>query len=196
MNCENFEMEMTMKRFCLFVSALLSILVLKAEPYRPYPVIMVHGYNADNYNGSNFGITILSSTEEENVSNPTTPSPVPTTIDGESGNYYISRNEGERIEYNKLAYKMAELNRNVLDYWHDQSQNPDAIYWIKNDIGLYNQIPLTNNLLDGYINEHGERVYDRPINCFLETMEFDYPEIGSSDSIERDNISRVLTKMI
>ena len=38
-----------MKRFCLFVSALLSILVLEAEPYRPYPVITVHGYNADNY---------------------------------------------------------------------------------------------------------------------------------------------------
>jgi hypothetical protein len=194
MNCENFEMEMTMKRFCIFLSAILSILVLKAEPYRPYPVIMVHGYNADNYNGSNFGITILSDTIKANITNFTTPSPVPTTIDGESGKYYISRNEGKRIEYNKLAYKMAELNRNVLDYWNTLSEsNKNTIYWIKNDIGLYNQIPYTDTIMP---KNSEDTLVARPINCFLETVEFDYPEIGSSDSIERDNISRVLTKMI
>ena len=95
MNYENIEMEITMKRFCLFLSALISILVLEAEPYRPYPVIMVHGYNTTVYNGSNFGITIWSSTEKEQVANPTTPSPVQATIDDKPGDYYISRNEGK-----------------------------------------------------------------------------------------------------
>ena len=63
-----------MKRFCLFVSVLLSILVSGAEPYRPYPVITVHGYNANNYNATNFGITILSSDTTGIVKFPTTPS--------------------------------------------------------------------------------------------------------------------------
>lgn len=70
-------------------------MIVTAEPYRPYPVIMVHGYAANNYEGTNFGITILSSTEEENVSNPTTPSPVPAKINNIENDYYISRNEGE-----------------------------------------------------------------------------------------------------
>ncbi len=84
-----------MKKFCLFLSALLSILVLEAEPYRPYPVIMVHGYATDLTNKSDWGITILSSKFEDSIVNPTTPSPVTAKINNIEDDYYISRNEGE-----------------------------------------------------------------------------------------------------
>ena len=181
-----------MKKIAFLLSIVLSLIVT-AEPYRPYPVIMVHGYNANNYNGSNFGITILSDKKKDNVTNYTASSP--DEIPDHEGKYYISRNEGKRIEYNKLAYKMAELNKGVLNNWHNIADEigMDTIYWIRNDNGLYNQIPSTEAIQPTYL---GDTLVDRPINCFLETMEFDYPEIGSSDSIERDNISRVLTKMI
>ena len=156
-------------------------MIVTAEPYRPYPIITIHGYNANGYDGSNFGITILSSDTTGVVQFPTTPSPVPATIDDKSDDYYISRNEGKRIEYNKLAWKMAELNKNVLDYWNTLSEsNKNAIYWIKNDIGLYNQIPYSDTIMP---KNFEDTLVARPINCFLETMEFDYPEIGSSTRV-------------
>ena len=169
-----------MKKIALLLLTVLS-LIISAEPYRPYPVITVHGYNANGYNSSNFGITILSSEFEDSIANPTTPSPVPATINDIEDDYYISRNEGKRIEYNKLAYKMAELNRAVINSWANATQGDgaDTIYWLYNDLGIYREIPTTGELLEGYINDQGIRVYSRPINCFLETMEFDYPEIGS-----------------
>ena len=42
-----------MKKTSFLLLTVLSLIV-SAEPYRPYPVITVHGYNANNYNGSNF----------------------------------------------------------------------------------------------------------------------------------------------
>jgi len=84
-----------MKKFITSIFIIFGITALTAEPYRPYPVIMVHGYNTTVYNGSNFGITILSDTLKANITNPTTPSPVQATIDDKTGDYYISRNEGK-----------------------------------------------------------------------------------------------------
>ena len=167
-----------MKKIAFLLLTVIS-LIISAEPYRPYPIITIHGYNANGYDGTNFGITIWSDKEIGNVTNYTASSP--DEIPDHEGDYYISRNEGKRIEYNKLAYKMAELNRAVINSWANATQGDgaDTIYWLYNDLGIYREIPTTGELLEGYINDQGIRVYSRPINCFLETMEFDYPEIGS-----------------
>ena len=37
--------------------------MLYAEPYRPYPIIFVHGYNTNNVKSSNFGLTMKKSVE-------------------------------------------------------------------------------------------------------------------------------------
>ncbi|MGE3063335.1 MAG: hypothetical protein AB7T10_06840 [bacterium] len=85
-----------MKKIIASIFIIFGITALTAEPYRPYPVVMIHGYNTDNYNASNFGITILSDSIKANIANPTTPSPVPAKINNIEDDYYISRNEGKR----------------------------------------------------------------------------------------------------
>ena len=50
------------------------------EPYRPYPIIYIHGYAADHYNSGNFGTVINSSNKKGVIINPTTTSPVPEKI--------------------------------------------------------------------------------------------------------------------
>ncbi len=147
-----------------------------SEPYRPYPIIYIQGYAVNHYNSCNFGTVINSSTEEEDITNPTATSPVPEKI-GDYTDNYISRNECKRIEEDKLAYRCLEYNENVLNYWHDLA-NPtgqDTIYWIKNDIDQFNEIPNTDQLKD-------TSLHILSINAFIETMEFDFPPSGSSDS--------------
>ena len=145
------------------------------EPYRPYPIIYIHGYAADHYNSGNFGTIINSSHIPSDIINPTTTSPVPEKI-GEYTNNYISRNECKRLEEGKLAYQVFEYNKDILNYWNNLYSNDQSnIYWIKNDEDPFHRIPSYDQVMDTLNN-----IYC--INAFTETMEFDYPASGSSDS--------------
>ncbi len=162
-------------KIIIFILVFLTITILNAEPYRPYPIIAIHGYNANGYKSGNFGTVINSSHIPSDIINPTTFSPV--KIKDEDGLWYISRNECKRIEEDKLAYRCLEYNEDVLNYWHELA-NPigqDTIYWIKNDIDQFNEIPNTDQLKD-------TSLHILSINAFLETIEFDFPHSGSSDS--------------
>ncbi len=120
------------KLFILLTLIIISIMIF-SEPYRPYPIIAIHGYNADHYNTGNFGTVINSNTDSTKILNPTSTSPVPEKI-GEYTDNYISRNECKRLEEGKLAYRCLEYNEDVLNYWHELNKNnPGMVYWTKND---------------------------------------------------------------
>ena len=123
------------KSFILLITLIISI-IISAEPYRPYPIIMTHGYAVSQYNKSDFGTVINSSHKPGDITNPTATSPVPDKI-GEYTDNYISRNECRRIEEDKLAYRCLEYNEDVLNYWAylDSFYGSGSIYWMKNGDG-------------------------------------------------------------
>jgi len=160
----------------LLLLIIISIMIF-SEPYKPYPVLTVHGYNTDNYGESNFGIVMQSDHDQKEIDYPIASSPV--KIEGEEGLWYVSRNEGKRIEYDKLSYHCAEYNREILDYWAELADDDiNNIYWIENDNTKYKRILPTDSILP---QNPDDISVSQPINCFLETIEFDWPGIGSAD---------------
>ncbi len=93
-----------MKKVLFILLLIVGIIHIFSEPYKPFPVLVVHGYNADNYGETNFGIVIQQNTNKSKIVNP--------TVD-KNGDFYVSRNEGERIEYGKLVYQCAEYRGEV-----------------------------------------------------------------------------------
>ncbi len=174
-----------MKKILILLILIIISISVFSEPYRPYPIIAIHGYNTNNYKESNFGIVMDRDHYQENIDYPIASSPV--KIDGEGGLWYVSRNEGKRIEYGKLLYKCAEYNSEILNYWHirDSVFGGDSIYWIKNDNEKYSKIPSTDEILP---EDEDDKSVSQPINCFIETMEFDFPKDGSSDEQQIDGI--------
>ena len=59
----------------LLILIVISISVF-SEPYRPYPIIYIHGYAADHYNSGNFGTIINSSNEPGDILIKTSTSPI------------------------------------------------------------------------------------------------------------------------
>ena len=92
-----------MRKLIVVIFLITLTIALFAEPYRPYPVVYLHGYAANHYNHGNFGTVINSSIYPKDIKNPTASSPVPDSI-GNNTNNYISRNECKRLEEGKLAY--------------------------------------------------------------------------------------------
>lgn len=97
------------KAFILLITLIISI-IISTEPYRPYPQIYVHGYNADNVKGSGFGITMKKSENSGEIHNYIAASPYTKPISGEIVNpldpsYYVSKFVGDSLEEGKLAYQ-------------------------------------------------------------------------------------------
>ena len=81
--------------------------------------------------------------------------------------YYISKFKSDMLEENKLAFKSLENNQDIVDKWSLWSENDQYSYWLNGDTLFY---------LSDYYNNN-----ESPKNIFLETIEFDWPGIGSAD---------------
>lgn len=68
-----------MKKIYYFLLLILLWIVIFADPYRPYPVVFVHGYAANNIEKSIFGIRMLHSNYKTDIKNYIASSPVSNT---------------------------------------------------------------------------------------------------------------------
>ena len=99
-----------MKRFLLFSLIIVSYIIINAEPYRPYPIILVHGYNTSNAKSSNFGLIMKKSLHYNDIAHPIEASPTQLKQFGELANpfdpkYYISKFKSDTLEENKLVFR-------------------------------------------------------------------------------------------
>lgn len=91
--------------------------MLYAEPYRPYPIIFVHGYNTNNVKSSNFGLIMKKSLHYNDIAHPIEASPFKIEGSGElhwGTAYYISKFKSDTLEENKLAYKCLENKDTII----------------------------------------------------------------------------------
>lgn len=72
-----------MKKVTLLFIIVFICLIIVAEPYRPYPIIFVHGYNTNNTLSSNFGLTMEKSVENGIIKYPIKASPYFSSRSGE-----------------------------------------------------------------------------------------------------------------
>ncbi len=167
------------KAFILFIIVIISTIIL-AEPYRPKVIIFVHGYNADNVKSSGFGITMKKSENKGDIEHCIAASPYTKPVSGEIVNpfdpsYYVSKFDGDSLEEGKLAALCLDKNSEIINYWADNVIDENDRYWLRG-AEIYQDT--------FYLNNH-----ERPINIFLETIEFDYPGIGSADACHPNSIT-------
>lgn len=105
-----------MKRV-LIIILFVNYIILIAEPYRPCPLILVHGYNTHNAKSSNFGLIMKKSLYSNDIAHPIEASPFKIEGSGElhwGTAYYISKFKSDTLEENKLAYKCLENKDTII----------------------------------------------------------------------------------
>ena len=167
------------KSFILLIITIMSI-IITAEPYRPYPQIYVHGYNTSSVKSSNFGITMKKSVDKGDIEHCIANQPYNPSQAGEIYNpldqtYYVSKFVGDSLEEGKLAYQCFVEDSQIINYWRENLMESEYNYW------------LNGNVLNE-VNEYLTHV-SPPKNIFLETIEFDYPGIGSADEGHPNSIT-------
>ena len=158
-----------MKRFLLIIIILLTFIqTINGEPYRPYPLILVHGYNANNAKSSNFGLRMKRSKNADSIKYQIKASPYKIEGTGEfrwGDAYFVSKFYADSIEEDKLAYRCLETNQQIIEKWQKDFDQTYYGYWLNGD---------TLNKMASYLTHK-----EPPHNIFLETIEFDWPGISA-----------------